>query len=128
MLDEPANLVTVGLPYTAELETMPVEILGQSGTSVGLKKQINTVDMVLQHCGGMQVGISSMPGSLDNVSWQNMQRRSTEPYGSPSALFSGISHLVMPHLAENLCTVCIRSESPEPVTVQSVISRVEIKG
>lgn len=127
-LDTPANTVTVGLCYTSELETMPVEVAGETGVSVGLKKQISTVNITFQDSYGVSVGLSSSEKSLENITWQDIQWRSNEPYGSPPQPFSGIKHMTMSSLADNILCVCIKSEMPTPVAVQSIMTRIEVKG
>lgn len=126
-LDAPSSLVTVGLLYTADLETMPVEVMTQSGSSVGMKKQISTINITFHESLGVKAGLSTTPGNLDNVKWQDVKLRSNEPFGVPPAPFSGIKHLTMPQNAENTLSICIRSKLPTPVAVQSIMSRIEVK-
>lgn len=126
-LDAESPLVTVGLLYTADLETMPVEVAADTGASVGLKKQISTINITFHESLGVKAGLSTVPGSLDRVKWQDVKWRTTEPYGHPPEPFSGIKHLVMPHGAENTLSVCVRSEHPTPVRVQAVMGRIEVK-
>jgi hypothetical protein len=120
-LDHPASLVTVGLLYTADLETMPVEVTGQNGTSVALKKQINVADIFLHESLGLKAGLSFDPERMQDVRW-----RTNEPYGKAPVPFSGIKQVTMPHLADNIATVCIRSEPPTPVTVLAIVSRIQV--
>ncbi|CAK7067791.1 MAG: hypothetical protein DELT_01727 [Desulfovibrio sp.] len=127
-LDAPSDLVTVGLLYTADLETMPVELMGQQGASVGLKKQISSVNVAFHESLGVTVGVCVDLANLDTVNWQSAHWRGNESYGTPPAPFTGIKHITVPALAENSASVCIRSESPTPVTVQSIMTRIEVKG
>lgn len=127
-LDAPSSLVTVGLLYQADLETMPVEVVGQQGTSVALKKQINVVDIFFHESLGVKVGLSVEPGNLDNVRWQEVKWRTNEPYGQAPAPFSGLKQVTIPVLAANSQTVCVRSELPSPVTVLALVSRIQVNG
>ena len=127
-LDGPSSLVTVGLLYTSDLETMPVEVVGQQGTSVALKKQINVADIFFHESLGVKVGLSTDPGNLDGVKWQDVKWRTNEPYGKPPAPFSGIKQVTIPVLAANSQTVCVRSELPSPVTVLALVSRIQVNG
>ena len=127
-LEAPSTLVTVGLPYTADLETMPVEVVAQNGASVALKKQINSINILFFESLGVKVGLTLVPGNLDGVKWQDVKWRTKEDeYGVPPAPFTGIKHLTMPNGAENSLSVCVRSELPTPVTVQAIMSRIEVK-
>lgn len=118
-LDHPASVVTVGLRYTADLETMPVEISGQDGTSVAMKKQINAVDIVFRDSLGVRAGLSF--DKLEEVKW-----RSNEPYGKPPSPFSGMKRLTMNQLADNILTVCLRSDLPTPMTVLALVSKIKV--
>jgi hypothetical protein len=59
---------------------------------------------------------------------QDVRWRTTEPYGRPPAPYSGIKQVTMPHLADNIVTVCIRSDMPTPVTVLAIVSRIQVNG
>jgi hypothetical protein len=120
-LDSAASVVTVGLLYTADLETMPVEVVAQTGTSVAQKKQINAVDVLFRDSLGVKVGLSFDDARMQPVKW-----RTTEPYGKPPAPYSGIKSVVVPSLADNIVTVCIRSDLPTPVTVLALVSRIAV--
>ena len=120
-LERPASIVTVGLGYEADLETMPVEVMGQNGSSVAMKKQINAVDVLFQESLGVKVGLSFDAARMQPVKW-----RTVEPYGRPPAPFSGMKSVVMPALADNSVTVCIRSDLPTPVSVLALVSRVQV--
>lgn len=120
-LERAASVVTVGLGYEADLETMPVEILGQNGSSVAMKKQVNAVDVLFQNSLGVKVGLSFDAAKMQPVKW-----RTVEPYGSAPAPFSGMKSVVMPSLAETSVSVCIRSDLPTPVTVLALVSRVQV--
>lgn len=120
-LEAPASLVIAGLLYTADLETMPVEIAGQNGTSIALKKQINVVNIFFRESLGVNVGLSFDAARMQAVKW-----RTNEPYGKPPTPFSGIKSVTVPSLADTIVTVCIRSELPTPVTVLALVSRVQV--
>ena len=119
-LDSAASAVTVGLLYSADLETMPVEIVGQDGASVGRKKYINAVNVLFADTAGAKVGCSF--DRLESVKW-----RTTEPYGQAPAVSSGTYRVIVPELARSTATVCIRSDSPQPMTVLAVMPEIEVK-
>lgn len=120
-LDNAASVVTVGLLYTADLETMPVEVVAQTGTSVAQKKQINAVNVLFRDSLGVKVGLSFDEAKMQAVKW-----RTTEPYGHPPAPYSGLKSVTVPSLADNIVTVCIRSDMPTPVTVLALVSRIAV--
>jgi hypothetical protein len=118
-LDYEASVATVGLQYTADLETMPVEVIGREGASVALKKQINSVNILFRDSLGVKSGLSF--DSLEEIRW-----RTDEPFGEPPVPFSGIKTVPTRMLADNILTVCLRSELPTPVTVLAIVSRIKV--
>lgn len=120
-LDIAASVVTVGLVYVADLETMPIEVIAQAGTSVAQKKQVNAVNILFRDSLGVKAGLSSFDSKMQPVKW-----RTVEPYGKPPAPYSGWKSIVMPSLADNIVTACVRSDMPTPVTVLALSSRVEV--
>ena len=117
---QPKSRVVVGLAYNADLETMPVEVAGPQGSSVGRKKRVNEV-LVLFH----QTAADVRGGTSFNH-LESFKLRSDEPYGRPPRLFSGLKSLTLPTLAENVITVCLRSADPVPMTVLAVMPKVEV--
>ena len=126
-LDRPSGLVTVGLHYTADLETMPVEMVAQDGASVSLKKQINAVNIFFQDSLNVKVGVRVGFEDMEGLRWEKVKWRVSEPYGEPPEPFTGIKHVNVPVLADNVLTVCLRSETPTPMSVLALVSRIEVK-
>ena len=120
VLDKPSDRIIVGLPYSAEMETMPLEIVGQQGASVGRKKVINAVNIRVHETVGAEVGVYT--DEMETIKW-----RSTEPYGVAPRPFSGDKRAVVGAPALNVVTVKIRSADPTPMTVLAVMAEVDIK-
>ncbi len=119
-LDSKAIAATIGLPYDAELETMPCEIQGQDGTSVSRKKYINAVDVFFKDTVTAKVGAST--GRMENIRW-----RTNEPHGSPLRPRTGTFRAMLPSLAENAATVRVLSDEPLPMTVLAIVPEMEVK-
>lgn len=119
-LDNPSRDVTAGLLYEADLETMPVEITGSEGTSVGRKKYVNAVNVLFRNTVTAKVGCSF--SRLEEVRW-----RTTEPYGKAPGIYSGAHRVVVPERARSTTSICIRSDSPLPMTVLAIMPEVEVK-
>lgn len=120
VLERPVDLVIVGLPYVADLETMPVEVVSQQGTSVGRKKHVSEVNFLFQESVGAKAGVSFE--RLETIKW-----RMDEPYGQAPRPFSGLKSVTVPSLPESQVTVCLRSDDPTPLTVMSIMAKIEIK-
>ena len=118
-LDKPSDRVIVGLQYTADLETMPTEIVGQEGTSVGRKKQINKVGIRFHETVHAKVGVSF--DELETVKW-----RSNEPHGTPPRPFSNDKMVTLPTMADKVVSVCVRSDEPTPMTVLALMPDIKV--
>ncbi len=119
-LDAPASVAVVGLPYEADLETMPCEIQGQEGTSVPRKKYINAVNVFFRDTVAAKIGPSF--DRLEEVPW-----RTYEPYGQGLKPKTETVRMVLPTMARNSASVCVRSDAPLPVTVLAVAPEIEVK-
>jgi hypothetical protein len=119
-LESPAEVVIVGLPFTSDLETMPLEMAGPEGVSVGRKKQVSEVSFIFRESVGARAGLSF--DRLETIKW-----RTDEPYGQGPRPFSGLKNVVVPGLAEPQVTVCLRSDEPTPLTVLALMARVDVK-
>lgn len=118
-LDQPGDLVIVGLPFVADLESMPVEILTAEGASVGRKKRLNAINILFHQTVGAKVGINFK--NMETSKW-----RRDEKYGDATRPFSGIKSLPVSSLSENVITVCIRSDSPTPMTILALMPQMQV--
>lgn len=109
------NTILVGLPYTAELQTMNVDYQTQQGlTSQGKLKKISSVT----------VRFEKSRGGLVGTNFENMEEikvRSTEAYGAPIELFDGDKKVTMRSGYESNGRICISQPEPLPITVLAVI-------
>lgn len=106
--------VTVGLPYGADLETMPIEIVdGQGGASVGRKKTIYAVNLLFQNTVTAKVG-------TDFLRMESLSSRRGEGLGEKSQFFKGSQRVVVHGGSSSAGTVCIRSDDPLPMAVLAI--------
>jgi len=118
-LAKAATRIIVGLPYESDLETMPIEIVGQDGASVGRKKQVNAINVLFHETANGKAGTSF--DKLQVLKW-----RTIEPYGEAPKEFSGIKRVVAPTMADNVVTACIRSDTPTPMTILAVMPQYKV--
>lgn len=119
-LDHAASVVTVGLPYTSDLETLPA-VLQLDGYGQGRMKNINKAWVKVYQSSGILVG-------PDEDHLTEIKQRTTEPYGSPPAL-EDAELLVMttPQWQANGQTL-IRQENPLPLDVVGLTLEAVIGG
>ena len=102
-LSQPASSIVVGLPFTAQVQTMPLEMPSQV-TTMGKRKNASSSILILEASRGLQVGANQLDQSMipDSVGitpnspiWTNLdemkQRNMFVNAGSAIPLFSGIS-------------------------------------
>ena len=110
--------VQVGLPITADFQTLPIglqlEALGQ-----GAQKNVNKVYLRLVNSSGMQVGPTF-------AKLRPVKQRTTEPYGTPTTLLNGEIMQVTDPLWRSDSQVCVRQTEPQPVTITSLVTNTAI--
>jgi hypothetical protein len=117
-----ASLVHVGLPITADIETLPAVIGLKDGSfGQGRAKNVNKLWLRVLRSAGIFAG-----PDVDHL--MEVKARSTEPYGSPPALRSEeIQLMVSPSWADG-APVVIRQEDPLPLTVVNITAEIAIGG
>ena len=119
-LEVAANIVTVGLPYQSDLQTLPLA-LQIDGFGQGRYKNINKAWLRVYQSSGIFVG----PDANNLV---EAKQRSTEPYGSPPALKSDeIMVMLTPTWAAS-GQVYIRQSDPLPLTIVGLTVEVAVGG
>jgi hypothetical protein len=120
-LDTPASRVHVGLPYVSDLETLNIEAVTDQGTLQSKEVMVTGVTLKLYAHGGGLVG-------YDNIHLTEINTRSNEPLGTPTALFTGDYDAEMSSGFKRSNRIYIRQSDPLPITILSIISRIEVGG
>jgi hypothetical protein len=119
-LEVAANIVTVGLPYESDLQTLPLA-LQIDGFGQGRYKNINKAWLRVFQSSGIFVG----PDANNLV---EAKQRTSEPYGSPPALKSDeILVMLTPTWAAS-GQVYIRQKDPLPLTIVGLTLEVSVGG
>lgn len=119
-LDYEASVIHLGLPITADIETLPLAFEAQA-LGQGLQKNVNEVYLRLKETSGIKVG----PTFTDSEMVE-MTMRSDEPYGTPPRLVTGVEQItIMPEWDQD-ATLCIRQNAPLPCTILSMVMEVSV--
>jgi hypothetical protein len=119
-LEVAANIVTVGLPYESDLQTLPLA-LQIDGFGQGRYKNINKAWLRVFQSSGIFVG----PDANNLV---EAKQRTSEPYGTPPALKSDeILVMLTPTWAAS-GQVYIRQLDPLPLTIVGLTLEVSVGG
>lgn len=113
-LTQPSSHVIVGLPITADLQTLPVAIQLQDGSfGMGHMKNVNDVFLRVHKSSGVFVG----PDFENLVEYK---QRTDEQYGSPPALMSKEIALSTISQWNDSGQICVRQKDPLPLTIVSL--------
>ena len=122
-LPNAASVVHVGLPYTAEIETLELDLgaVRGLGTVQGRVKSVSAVNMRVEKSRGMFIG----PERNKMREWK---QRAFEAYGSPIELFTGDFLQRMDADWNTSGNVVIQQRDPLPMAVLAVMPEIAIGG
>jgi hypothetical protein len=115
-----ASLITVGLPYVSDLQTLPLA-LNVDAFGQGRYKNINKAWLRVFKSSGIFVGPNQ-----DNL--VEAKQRTIEPYGSPPALKSDEIQVMMTPTWAAGGQVFVRQVDPLPLTVVGMTLEVTVGG
>lgn len=133
-LDETASIVTVGLPYTCQAQTMYLEHTDQTGTAQNRRKNISAVGLRVEATRGLQIGADQIDASTQQnytpKPWVNMveikERSNQVDAGVAVPLYTGDYYQAITSSWNLKGQVAIQQTYPLPATVLSVISYWDI--
>lgn len=119
-LDYAAGVVHIGLPYTAEIETLDATIFG--GDQIRDKaKTIPHVNVILQDTVGLKVG-------PDENNLEELALRTDEYYTDPTAAQSGVATGYVLNTWNKNGRILLRQSDPLPATILAVLPIVQTGG
>jgi hypothetical protein len=128
-LQQPASAITVGLPFTAQLQCLRLETPSQTGTGQTKRKNIPSVGIRVHESRGFSAGInqpdsSTQPGNV-NLPWANLvevkERNQSAPMGSPIPLFSGDYFVNIPSEWDERGQVAVQTTNPLPLNLDCLV-------
>lgn len=113
-LQNAAIKIQIGLPIIADAQLLPFsqQTPGDAGFSQGVQKNVNAVNLRVNQSSGIYAG-------PDFVHMRQYKQRTTEGYGSPPRLVTGVINIVIDSSWGADGQVCFRQKDPLPVTLQS---------
>jgi hypothetical protein len=120
-LDTASVIVTIGLPYQSDMQTLPLAMQIDNGMGQGRYKNINKAWLRVFRSSGIFIG-------PDVNSLVEAKQRTVEPYGSPPELKSQeIEIMLTPSWADS-GQVYVRQVDPLPLTIVGITLEVAIGG
>lgn len=120
-LDNGAAVVQVGLPITADLQTLPLAMQIDNGFGQGRYKNVNKAWIRVYRSSGIFVG----PSASELV---EAKQRTTEDYGQPPTLKSEEIQVMLTPTWADSGQVYIRQADPLPLTIVSLTLEVAVGG
>jgi len=112
-LSQEVTKAAIGLPIAADLQTLPmaleIEAFGQ-----GNLKNVNKLNVRVNASSSLFAG-----PSFDRL--RETKVRTTEPYGSPPNLFSGVVSVTLDPAWSADAPICIRQSNPLPLTIGGLV-------
>lgn len=120
-LPDHTAVVHIGLPYTSDLETLRINVIGQN-TITDKHQTVSSVTLVVDE----SRGIFASAGA-DKELWE-LKQREFEDYNSPTDMLSGTGRIDIPSNWDGQGQVFIRQVDPLPLTVLAIIPELTIAG
>jgi hypothetical protein len=121
-LDGPVLVAHIGLPITAEVETLDLS-LQNNQAFLANKKRINSVTVLCQESRGIFAGTDS-----ERLKPYELKQRSTENYGQPIELLTGRAEIPTSSNWDEPGRVFIRQTDPLPLTILGIMPNVQAGG
>lgn len=122
-LKHPASVVHVGVPYRAELETLDLTLPRQDGTQQGRSARLISVSVRVEKTRGIKIGAAE--GYPVPFEAMEFKERSTEPYGAPVSLTTGVMTLGL-SAGYSSGRVRVIADEPLPCTLLSLLPKVAV--
>lgn len=119
-LNYEAELVHIGLPYTADMQTLPLAMETEAAFQ-GTRKNVSKVYARLSRSSGVFAGPTA-----DTL--VELKQRGDEPMGEPPALLSGIYEIPIRGSWSDEGQVWLRQANPLPLMVSAIVLEVEAGG
>jgi hypothetical protein len=118
-LDRAYSAITVGLPFTCQLQSLYVDVQEAGGTIQSKRKTIPAVTVRMQDSRGLKAG-----PTFDSL--VEIKERTTEPMGQPIQLFTGDQRIVLPARYNVPGQICIQQDYPLPSTILALIPELVV--
>jgi hypothetical protein len=106
--------VTIGLPFTSEIETLPLAMQTATGWTVARPQDAGHTVVKVINTAHIQVGPSE-----DNLF--EVKQRQYEDFGNPTDLFTGNLDVDMAGIVGDEVTVYVKSDVPAPMEIVGIL-------
>jgi len=118
-LDRAYSAITVGLPFTCQLQSLYLDVQSQDGTIQSKRKTIPAVTVRMQDTRGLKAG-----PTFDSL--VEIKECTNEPMGQPIMLYTGDKRVPLPANYNVPGQICVQQDDPLPSTILALIPEVVI--
>jgi hypothetical protein len=111
--------IIVGLPYTAEMQTLRIDAQNGADSIQPKMKKIVALSVTTEESRGLKVGVSTLV---------EMKDRTTENWGQAIEPITDTRRIIVDPIWKEPGSIIIRQDYPLPATILSVIPEVSIGG
>jgi hypothetical protein len=108
------STITIGLPYTALIETLPLAFQGPTGWNVAKPQEAKKVILRVVKTRGIECG-------PDEDQLYPVKQRDSEAYDAPTALLTGDLHADLASTSGTEAVVVVRSSDPLPFHIGAIL-------
>jgi hypothetical protein len=129
-----ASSVVVGLPFTAQLQTLNLDPPNQPVTAQGRRKSLSAATIRVEATRGLKVGVNqtdaaTQPGA-PVAAWSNLrefrERSPLTPAGVAAPLFTGDERILLPGGWDVHGQIAMQHDYPLPSNILAVIAEYQI--
>lgn len=119
-----ASVVHVGLPYTSDLQTLPLAFEGMQAAGQGMLRNVQAVNLRVTQTSLFKVGTEFSDAKLV----PNRSRAVSDPYDSPPSLKTAEVRVQIPGNWSTDGSVCVRQDEPLPCSIVAMTLEVATGG
>lgn len=121
VLDRPHWLLTMGLPYNSDFESLDLDVPDAMKTVLNKTKRIPVINVMIEESRGLKAG-----PDFNNL--RPYKQREFEPMGEPTALKTGVVEVGLDTSWRIDSRISIRQSDPLPLTILAMIPHVDLGG
>lgn len=119
-LEVPASKIQIGLPITAQVQTLPL-VIEIAGFGQGRVKNLNRAFLRVFESSSIFAG-----PTFDDQDLNEYKQRTTEPFGSAPALETGEIEIPLQGIWQSDGALCVQQTEPLPMTITSLSLEVSL--
>jgi hypothetical protein len=113
-----ASIITVGLPYSAAVQTLDLDVPAAGGGTVqGKRKKVSAVTIRMENTRGLKVGPNAS-------SLKEIKERNAGNMGGPIPLTTGDERIVIPPVWQSDGTIWVQQDNPLPCSVLATMPEI----